>query len=68
VYSDEVILLGDFNFVEDQNLDSSDKVTYNVEAGFKESSRIKNYMNLSDSFRFNNPNIKKFSFYSKSRP
>jgi len=65
VYSDEVILLGDFNFVEDQNLDRSDKVTY-VEAGFKEFSRIKNYMNLSDSFRFNNPNMKKFSFYSKS--
>jgi len=65
VYSDEIILLGDFNFVEDQYLDRSEEVRYN-EVGPKEFLRIKNYLNLSDSFRSLNPNVKLFSFRSKS--
>jgi len=43
VYSDEIILTGDFNFVEDQILGRSGAVNY-TEIGMKEFSRIKKYL------------------------
>lgn len=62
-FFDEIILMGDFNFVEQKSVDRMTKSTTR-EQGTREFEQIKTKLSIIDTFRFQNPTKQEFSFFS----
>lgn len=65
ICADFVFCLGDFNFVENQNLDRSENTQDRVPPGLNEFNGLKDLYSLKDVYRFLKPTGKLYTFFSK---